>query len=64
MKNYGYVEIAYDAYKAQTGGKSLITGDPLPEFEALRIEIRDAWWEAAEAVVRAQTAKFSSDVAR
>jgi 5-methylcytosine-specific restriction endonuclease McrA len=32
MRNYTFAKIAYDAYCKQAGGKSLATGDPLPEF--------------------------------
>jgi len=50
MKNYTFARIAYDAYCEQTGGVSLISGDKLPDFENLRIEIQDAWWAAAKKV--------------
>ncbi len=42
-KHYGLGKIGYDAYCKQTGGKSLISGDPLPEFKALKPAIQDAW---------------------
>lgn len=50
MKNYKFAKIAYDAYCQQTGGKSLITGDLLPQFEELKQSIQDAWYSAAAAV--------------
>lgn len=43
-------KIAYDAYVKKAGGVSLITGDKLPEFEALKSEIQEAWVAAARAV--------------
>jgi hypothetical protein len=53
MRNYTFAKIAYDAYCKQAGGKSLATGDPLPEFYSLREAIQDAWYTAAEAVLGA-----------
>ena len=53
MKNYGLAELAYSAYCQQTGGVSLVSGDKLPQFCYLKIEIQDAWWAAAEAVRQA-----------
>lgn len=50
MRDYKLAKIAYDSYCAQTGGISLISGDKLPEFDNLKIEIRDAWFSAAKAV--------------
>lgn len=43
-------KVAYDAYVKQAGGKSLATGDPLPEFDKLKLEIQQAWHAAAVAV--------------
>lgn len=42
---------AYEAYCQSVGGKSAITGDPLPAWEDQRPEIREAWRAAADAVV-------------
>jgi tRNA/tmRNA/rRNA uracil-C5-methylase (TrmA/RlmC/RlmD family) len=50
MKDYKLAKIAYDAYCQQTGGVSLISGDKLPAFDALKTSIQDAWFAAAEAV--------------
>lgn len=36
-------KLAYDAYCKQTGGVSLVSGDKLPEFAALKREIQEAW---------------------
>lgn len=50
MRNYTLAKIAYDAYYKQAGGKSLATGDTLPEFLGLSEAIQEAWYEASEAV--------------
>lgn len=42
--------IAYEAYAGYTEWKSLKTGDPLPAWDELSIEIRDAWNVSAHAV--------------
>ena len=41
---------AYDAYVENSKGVSLISGDTLPEWSALKQEIRDSWMAAADAV--------------
>jgi len=46
--NHG--KIAYEAYCKATGGKSLISGDELPAWEALKPEIQNAWTQAGLAV--------------
>lgn len=43
-------EIAYNAYRASTGGVSVATGDVLPPWEHLRSEVRTAWRRSAAAV--------------
>ncbi len=53
MRNYDLARIAYDAYKEETGGVSLISGERLPDFDSLKMSIQDAWWQAAEAVKNA-----------
>ena len=50
MKDYTYAQIAYDAYCRSTGGVSLVSGDRLPAFSALKQSIQDAWFDAAQAV--------------
>ena len=42
--------VAYDAYRDAAGGRSLVTGDPLPSFDELPAQIRAAWEVAAQAV--------------
>jgi hypothetical protein len=39
--------IAYKGYCAVTGGRSAITGEPLPAFEALPEAVQLAWMGAA-----------------
>lgn len=46
-----YAKIAYDAYKNFAQGKSLVTGDTLPEWDALKPEIKAAWDAAVQAVL-------------
>ncbi|HHL33919.1 MAG TPA: hypothetical protein ENJ30_06100 [Desulfobulbaceae bacterium] len=41
---------AYEAYCEATGGKSLVTGNKLPDFEVLSYQVRLAWKAAAKAV--------------
>jgi len=50
-KHFG--QIAYEAYCADTGNKSLVSGAPLPAWDALSPEIKKAWQAAANAVVDA-----------
>lgn len=45
--------IAYEAYCKSSGGKSLVSGDALPCWDALKPEIRAAWCAAAEALLDA-----------
>ena len=44
--------IAYMAYRRHTGGKSLVTGAELPEWEQIDPRIREAWCAALDAVIR------------
>ena len=43
-------EIAYEAYRRESGSVSLVSGDPIPEWDELPAAIRSAWSEAAQAV--------------
>jgi hypothetical protein len=52
MTDAKLAKIAYNAYCQQTGGVSLISGDKLPEFDALKTSIQTAWMVAAAAVAR------------
>ncbi len=44
-------EIAYAAYRDYTGGKSLVSGQPIPEWADLPTVIQSAWNAAGEAVI-------------
>ena len=44
-------QVAYEAYSANTGGKSLATGDDLPMWGNLQDVYHTAWIAAARAVV-------------
>ena len=53
--------IAYNAYLKASEGKSLISGEPLPEFLLLPEQIQKAWG-AAEAAAQAEaTAKLKNE---
>jgi hypothetical protein len=59
-----YGQLAYDAYRAQTGGKSLATGDPLPIWFDLcrsKPEIARSWVATARAV-RTSTLRGFADL--
>lgn len=43
-------QIAYEAYGNHSGGKSLISGQPIPEWAALPTAIQQAWDAAGDAV--------------
>ncbi len=47
--NFG--KLAYEAYCAKTGGKSLVSGAPLPTWDQQAEAIQDAWHAAAVAVL-------------
>lgn len=47
-------QVAYEAYFAAAGGKSLATGAPLPQWSVLSEAIRVAWRAAADAVLMLQ----------
>jgi hypothetical protein len=44
-------QVAYEGYFAKCGGKSLISGAPLPTYGQQKPEIQEAWEAAAAAVV-------------
>ena len=48
--NDNFGQIAYEAYFAHSGGKSLISGASLPTWDAQSPEIQAAWQAAAKAV--------------
>jgi hypothetical protein len=43
--------VNYDGYRASSGSRSLVSGEPLPEWDAQSPEIRRAWQAGAEFVV-------------
>lgn len=43
-------QIAYEAYRRHTNGVSLATGDNIPPWDLLPVEIKDAWVAAGRAV--------------
>lgn len=51
MRNYKWAQIAYDAYCKSSKGRSLVSGALLPPFDGLSVNIKDGWWEAANAVL-------------
>jgi len=44
-------QVAYEGYCGASGGKSLISGAPLPGWDALKEEIKLAWEASAMAVL-------------
>jgi hypothetical protein len=44
-------EAAYNGYVKHTRGKSLFTGDRIPDWKYITDEIREAWVSSAEAVL-------------
>jgi hypothetical protein len=50
-KSFG--KAAYAGYLKRCGGKSLVSGAPLPTFDEQAPEIRAAWDAAAEAAINA-----------
>lgn len=57
-----YGQIAYEAYRAHTGGVSLATGAPIPEWGALPEPIKAAWEAAGAAVSRRTLMHAAADV--
>ena len=43
--------IAYEAYGAQAGGVSLVSGAELPDWDSLPASIQEAWASAGQAVI-------------
>lgn len=41
---------AYEAYRNHTGGVSLASGAPIPEWDALPEPIKEAWQASADAI--------------
>jgi hypothetical protein len=51
-------QVCYEAYWDQAGGKSLVTGDPLPLWGDQSPEIQAAWEAGAGAVERRFAEQF------
>jgi hypothetical protein len=51
MTAYERGQLAYDAYAAEVGGVSAVTGDPLPAFADTGELVQSGWIAAAAAVV-------------
>jgi len=51
-EQYELAQAGYEAYRAWTGGRSIVTGDVLPEFDGLLPKVQDAWAAAGEAMER------------
>lgn len=47
-------QIAYEGYFRSCGGKSLISGAPLPTWDLQATAIKEAWEAAASAVLEAE----------
>jgi hypothetical protein len=43
--------LLYEAYRAYTGGVSLASGGAIPEWDALRPDIQEAWRASASAAL-------------
>lgn len=50
LKLMDRARVAYEAYRAHSGGVSLISGLPIPQWEYLHSGIQEAWVAAASAV--------------
>ena len=56
-------QLAYEAYRAHTGGISLASGQPIPAWDALKPEIQAAWDTSTAAVLTAAINRFCMDEA-
>jgi hypothetical protein len=52
---------AYEGYMAACGGRSLISGQTLPNWEDQDVRIREAWDAAATEVLRREYQRRSLD---
>lgn len=53
-----YARVAYNGYRNYTGGKSLVSNQPIPEWESLNPKIKEAWGAAADAMYSAIRGEF------
>jgi hypothetical protein len=54
--------VLYDAYRAKTGGVSLASGAAIPEWDALRPDIQEAWEASATAALVYANTRFDVTV--
>lgn len=43
-------QVAYESYRTASGGKSLVSGAGLPDWDKLTMAIREAWRASADGV--------------
>lgn len=48
--SYRVGKVAYEAYSDCAGGRSLVSGEPLPMWAQMSTQMREAWHAAADAV--------------
>lgn len=58
-KTFG--QTAYEAYCEKAGGKSLVSGAPLPVWEAQAPAIQEAWEAGAEAAIKSYAENVLGD---
>ena len=51
ISEYAMAKIAYDGYCKRVGGKSAISGSPLPEFDKCPELVQMGWIAAIDAVL-------------
>jgi hypothetical protein len=54
-------EVGYEAYRAYSGGKSLITGMEIPSFAQLPPNLREAWEVVARHIAAASIGRVNAD---
>jgi hypothetical protein len=55
-------QAAYEGYRAFSRGKSLISGQPIPEWDVLEDDLTAAWEAAAAASAHARTAELLGEL--
>ena len=53
-------KLLYDSYRAHTGGKSIATGQAIPEWPQLKREIQEAWMASAQAGLAYASSRVST----
>lgn len=54
MASKSFGQINYEGYSKCSGGRSLISGDVLPEWKDLKRDVQEAWEAGAQAVFHYQ----------